>query len=153
MAPYAYRAITADNATTVTTISGTVSGSQITGATLATTTLPASPAVGDVVKVSSPSAGGWTLSPNAGQTIEGGSVTVVVPGLSWTARESVRVWNAVASSADGAKLVATVANGQIYTSVMTRTTITGVQSSAAELVYVGSGKWFVVSQQGALTSP
>jgi hypothetical protein len=34
----------------------------------------------------------------------------------WTANDSNRVWWAVASSSDGTKLVATVQNGQIYTS-------------------------------------
>jgi len=34
----------------------------------------------------------------------------------WTARESVRPWSSVASSADGTRLVAAVGNGHIYTS-------------------------------------
>ena len=45
------------------------------------------------------------MAPNAGQTIEGGDVTVDA----WTPRESVRYWSAIASSADGSKLAATFA--------------------------------------------
>ena len=37
-------------------------------------------------------------------------------GLSWTARDSTRNWQAVASSSDGSKLVAAELGGQIYTS-------------------------------------
>ena len=41
-------------------------------------------------------------------------------GVSWKARDSVRLWSVVASSADGSKLVAAVSSltsgGQLYTS-------------------------------------
>src|SRR6185295_5914873 len=37
-------------------------------------------------------------------------------GANWTARESSRNWQSVASSSDGSKLVAVVYSGQIYTS-------------------------------------
>jgi hypothetical protein len=161
----------------------------VTGATPATITMPAAPAVGDVVKVSSQGLGGWTLVPNTGQAIEGANVP---RGVTWTPRESARFWWSVASSADGAKLAAVVDGGQIYTSTDSgvtwtprdavrpwrsvassadgykvvavayggriytanvSTTISGGQSSAAELVYAGDGRWLVVSQQGSLTSP
>jgi len=85
-----------------------------TGATLATLTLPVNPAVGDVVRVSSPGSGGFTLAANTDQTIS-------VPGV---ARDSVRYWQSVASSADGSKLVAVVFGGQIYTSTDSGTTWT-----------------------------
>jgi hypothetical protein len=85
----------------------------VTGATPATITMPAAPAVGDVVKVSSQGLGGWTLVPNTGQAIEGANVP---RGVTWTPRESARFWWSVASSADGAKLAAVVDGGQIYTS-------------------------------------
>jgi hypothetical protein len=148
----ALRAGQSDTATTATTISGTVSGSQITGTlsnatvpgtapwvatsaatqlaagntayiatgtTLTAFTLPAAPAVGDVVKVSSPGAGGFTVVPNAGQTILTSGVV----------RDSVRYWQTVASSSDGTKLVATVYNGQIYTSVDSGVTWTARDSA------------------------
>ncbi len=37
-------------------------------------------------------------------------------GLTWTPRDAARSWQAVASSADGTKLVAVTQSGQIYTS-------------------------------------
>ena len=43
----------------------------VTGATLTAMTLPPAPAAGDVVKVTAPGSGGFTLAPNAGQTISG----------------------------------------------------------------------------------
>jgi hypothetical protein len=81
-----------------------------TGAIPATITLPAAPAVGDIVKVSAPNTGGWTLAVNAGQTIEG-----AVGGI-WHPHESVRAWETIASSADGTKIVAAEYQGLLYTS-------------------------------------
>jgi hypothetical protein len=83
--------------------------------TLTAFTLPATPTVGDVVKVTSQGIGGFTVSPNAGQTI----------ATAWIPREQPRYWYSVASSADGSKLVAVVGGlanlglvnlGLIYTS-------------------------------------
>ena len=82
-----------------------------TGTSHITLTLPAAPAVGDVVKASS--AGGWTVVPNAGQTMLGS----VVPAPAWIPRGSNRQWWAVASSADGTKLVAAELGGLLYTSI------------------------------------
>jgi hypothetical protein len=81
---------------------------------LVTITLPAAPNIGDIVRVSGVGAGGWRISQNAGQTILGSNLGLY--GLKWTPRESSREWIAVASSADGSKLVAAVSGGQIYTS-------------------------------------
>lgn len=77
-----------------------------------TITLPASPSLGDIVQVSGIGAGGWKVAQNAGQSI----ILDSGIGATWTARETVRAWNSVASSADGAKLVASVNGGQLYTS-------------------------------------
>ncbi|OAD43296.1 hypothetical protein LPB72_05515 [Hydrogenophaga crassostreae] len=81
-------------------------------------TLPLSAdlAVGDTLKVSGLGAGGWRISQNANQRVQ-----TTLPGalpFVWTARESIRTWDSVASSADGNKLVAVsgTASGQIYTS-------------------------------------
>ncbi|MCX6840560.1 MAG: hypothetical protein NTX35_22480 [Verrucomicrobia bacterium] len=79
-----------------------------------TVTLPASPAVGDIVRVSGVGAGGWRIAQNAGQSVTAGIISL--PGSSWTARESNRYWSCVASSADGTKLVAGTNGGQLYTS-------------------------------------
>ena len=90
-------------------------------------TLPANPAVGDIVRVTGAGAGGWRIAQNANQSIGGANLS----GLpnQWTARESGRNWQSVASSADGAKLVAVVYNGQIYTSIDSGATWTARESS------------------------
>jgi len=77
-------------------------------------TLPSTPSVGDVVRVTSANSGGWRIAQNAGQSILTGNLGLL--GTSWTAHESARAWSAVASSADGSKLVAVVSSGLIYTS-------------------------------------
>ncbi len=77
-------------------------------------TLPSSPAVGDIVRVSGGGEGGWTVVQNAGQVVSLKELGAL--GSVWVARESNRNWSAVASSADGSKLVATVYDGEIYTS-------------------------------------
>ena len=80
-----------------------------------TITLPSSPSVGDVYKAVAVGAGGWIIRQNTNQMIAAGNLSDSI-GESWTARNTNRVWSAVASSADGTKLVATVKGGQIYTS-------------------------------------
>ena len=80
-----------------------------------TITLPSLPSVGDVYKVAAVGAGGWIIKQNANQMIASGNLPDSI-GENWTAHDSNRNWSAVASSADGMKLVATVKGGQIYTS-------------------------------------
>jgi hypothetical protein len=79
-----------------------------------TITLPPAPAVGDVVRVTGVGAGGWKIAQNSGQGIRHWGIRD--PGSVWIPRETNRDWWAVASSADGTKLVAVVDDGQIYTS-------------------------------------
>ncbi|MFL6604974.1 MAG: WD40/YVTN/BNR-like repeat-containing protein [Steroidobacteraceae bacterium] len=79
-------------------------------------TLPASPAVGDLIQVSGIGAGGWRIAQNAGQTIatdnlEGGAI-----GSVWAGQDPLHHWYSVASSADGTRLVAVANGGQVYTS-------------------------------------
>ncbi len=80
-----------------------------------TITLPDSASLnpGDIIRVTGVGAGGWKLAQNAGQSVTG--YTNGGP-ISFTARDSSRSWQGVASSADGSKLVAAVAGGQLYTS-------------------------------------
>ena len=85
------------------------------GATLVTITLPASANIGDLVRVSGAGAGGWKLAQNAGQSILGANLGLV--GTTWTPRASTLNWRCLASSSDGAKLVAAPDNGNIYTSI------------------------------------
>ena len=75
-----------------------------------TITLPASPAIGDIVRVSGAGAGGWKLAQNAGQSVLGANLGLV--GTTWTPRANTLNWRCVASSADGTKLVAGADGGQ-----------------------------------------
>lgn len=80
-----------------------------------TVTLPPSLSIGDTFRVAGVGAAGWIIAQANSQTILAGNLSDSI-GASWTARDSSRGWSAVASSADGTKLVATVKGGQIYTS-------------------------------------
>lgn len=93
-------------------------------------TLPESPAVGDVVQVSGVGAGGWKIAQNAGQYI----LTQGLPGgTRGTPRGDSGQWQAIASSADGTKLVAGRSYDAIYLS--TDSGVTWVASSS------GTGNW------------
>jgi hypothetical protein len=80
-----------------------------------TITLPTSPAIGDIVRVSGVGAGGWKISQNAGQQIDSSIVSPV--GTSWAPRDEARSWSCVASSSDGLKLLAGVIYGKLYVSI------------------------------------
>lgn len=99
-------------------------------------TLPPSPNVGDVIRVSATGAGGFRILQNAGQTIV--KQRNYQPFSVWTAHDIDRYWSAVASSADGSKLVAaTGTNGFIYTS--NDYGITWTQSSSPV------GQWYALA--------
>jgi photosystem II stability/assembly factor-like uncharacterized protein len=94
-----------------------------------TITLPASPAIGDLVRISGAGAGGWTIAQNAGQTVR----TQSIPTGSnvWTRQASGggHAWTSIASSSDGSHLAATtygffLGSSFIYTSVDTGVTWT-----------------------------
>src|SRR4029077_20044509 len=61
---------------------------------------------GDLVQVNGTGTGGWVVSGHLPGFI----------GATWTPHDSSRNWWSVASSSDGANLVAVVYGGQIYTS-------------------------------------
>lgn len=78
-------------------------------------TLPASPAVGEWIKVTGVGAGGWTIAQNAGQRI----TTIGLPGgntVSWAALTPTGAWTSTAMSTDGVRQVATASSGELYTS-------------------------------------
>ncbi|SEK78699.1 Uncharacterized protein SAMN05216359_10377 [Roseateles sp. YR242] len=80
-------------------------------------TLPASPTIGDWVKVTGVGTGGWTIAQNAGQRI----TTRGLPGgmdITWTAEALTGNWAAVAMSADGTRQVAAT-SGDLYVSTDT----------------------------------
>lgn len=75
-------------------------------------TLPAQPAVGDVVSISGVSANAWRLIPNAGQTVVTSNLSGnAAPGVSWTPRLNPKVWHWISSDAAGDVLVAGEASG------------------------------------------
>lgn len=89
-------------------------------------TLPASAniRVGETVRVSGSGAGGWVIAQNAGQSILVANLQDTV-GQTWATRDSARSWKCLAASADGRKLVAAVAGGQMFTSTDYGATWTG----------------------------
>ena len=99
-----------------------------TNAAPVTFTLPATANVGDVIQVNGLGAGGWNATSL-------GNI-----GVFWTSQGGAPAanWSAVASSADGNKLVAVVYGGQIYTSAAT---VSGPQGSSQQFQYAGNGVW------------
>ena len=98
-----------------------------------TITLPATPALGDIVEVSGVGAGGWKVAQNAGQSIQVGLI-----GAAWVPRGPASQWNSVASSADGSKVVAAGLSTVIHTSTDHGNTWTPRPSS-------GTRDWFSVA--------
>jgi hypothetical protein len=84
----------------------------VTGTEPAGFYLPTSANTGDLIRITGASAG-WSAAQ---------------PDL-WTPRDSTRAWRAVASSADGTKLVACAENGLIYTSTDSGATWTARESA------------------------
>jgi len=78
-------------------------------------TLPASPVIGDWIKVTGVGTGGWSVAQNAGQRI----ATVGLPGgnkIDWTAEAPTATWVATSMSADGTQQVAAASSGELLTS-------------------------------------
>jgi photosystem II stability/assembly factor-like uncharacterized protein len=78
-------------------------------------TLPANAQPGQAVRVEGFGQGGWKIAQNDKQTVKLG----VMPGETWTeqATDAKRLWAAVASSADGSRLLAAQRAGGLYTSI------------------------------------
>lgn len=95
--------------------------------------LSTSIAVGDIVRVSSHGTGGWRISQNSGQSIIGSNLGF---SFTWRAREANRAWTAIASSADGTRLVAGA--GHFYTS-------TDSGSTWTERFISGGGNWVSIA--------
>lgn len=124
-------------------------------------TLPAAPTLGEWVKVTGVGTGGWKIAQNAGQRIS----TLGLPGslaLRWTTTGPTAAWTAVAASADGVRLAAASASGDLYTSTdqgltwtlrLTGLTWSGVASSSDGLRLIAStnGGALYSSTDGGLT--
>jgi hypothetical protein len=86
-------------------------GYVVTNSQQVTITLPISPNVGDVIKISGAGTGGWILAQNAGQLIAATFTPLVLPG------DASGSWQSISSSADGNRLaVADNSGGGIWTS-------------------------------------
>ena len=90
-------------------------GYLLTSAQLTTVTLPASASNGDIVRISGAGAGGWQVALNFGQSVLGNFSGYANSYWSLSSA-SQNKWSAIASSANGLKLVAVVVNGGIFTS-------------------------------------
>jgi len=117
---------------------------------LVTITLPASPAVGDIIRVSGAGAGGWKVGQNDGQSIPISGIGLTNP--IWTARASNQNWNCVGSSSDGTKLVAGVWGGWLYNSTDSGENWTAHNSSnwAAVASSADGTKWVAAASAGWL---
>jgi hypothetical protein len=87
----------------------------ITGTSPLDVTLPVSPSVGAIVRVSGASSANWRIMQNAGQRIL--TTHMEDQAAPWIASGSMRAFSAVAFSADGLKAVIAVKGGRIYTSI------------------------------------
>ncbi len=107
-----------------------------------TITLPPSPEIGDIVRVSYGGVGNLKVAQNEGQYIIAGNIVGMgtgIGGFVWTPRgESGWYWRAVASSADGRKLVAVAYSGRIYTSTDSGVSWTARGSSRAWVAVASS---------------
>ncbi|MBA2723372.1 MAG: hypothetical protein H0U56_10860 [Methylibium sp.] len=118
--------------------SASVQASRNTGyaaqsASRVTVTLPASPTVADIVRVTGMGSGGWQIGQNAGQSILTQAISTALAttpaGINWTVRDSTRFWISIASSDDGSMLVAADYGGQLYTSTDSGVTWTARDSN------------------------
>ncbi len=102
-----------------------------------TISLPLAPVLGDYVRVIGGGNGGWKINPNGG-------LFVLLPpnnnftNAPWTPHETTRSWGAVASSADGSKLIAAGNGEQIYTSTDSGVTWTPRETNRVWLAVASS---------------
>lgn len=90
----------------------------VTAAGEITLTLPDDPAVGSVLRVNGTGLGSWRIAQRAGQSVRTGALPLAARWTGpWMERFPANTsWSAIASSADGRKLVAGNGNDALYTS-------------------------------------
>jgi hypothetical protein len=108
-----------------------------------TVTLPVSPSLGSIVRVSGVGAGGWLIAQNAGQFIQASAVNLSYTNwnnlTNWIQTSAPsQNWYALAASADGTKLAAVVYGGGIYTSTNSGTNWTQTSALVANWVSITS---------------
>ncbi len=95
-------------------------GYVLTNGTASTVTLPATPAVGDVVRVIEKGTGGFTLAMNSGQSILDWATshqeTIWTRQYNYNSSGSTIGWSGIASSNDGMKLAAVEYQGRLVVS-------------------------------------
>ncbi|RIJ89579.1 MAG: hypothetical protein DCC44_11810 [Acidobacteria bacterium] len=95
-------------------------GYVLTNGTASTVTLPATPAVGDVVRVIEKGTGGFTLAMNSGQSIMDWATshleTIWTRQYNYNSSGSTIGWSGIASSNDGMKLAAVEYQGRLVVS-------------------------------------
>jgi hypothetical protein len=114
--------------TTVQAVSDT--GYLLTNSQPVTVTLPASPNIRDIIRISGAGAGGWQIAQNTNQSVLGNFSSFA--GSSWmlTSASSPQNWDSIASSANGGELIAAVYGGGIYDSVDSGATWTETNTTA-----------------------
>jgi hypothetical protein len=129
----------ATNGTTVQAVSDT--GYLLTNSQLVTVTLPASPNVGDIIRISGPGASGWQIAQNANQSILGNFSSLAKSYWMLSGASTALNWRSIASSSDGSHLVAVAGgNGGIYTSIDSGLTWSGPYGGIS-----GGGDWRAVA--------
>jgi hypothetical protein len=89
-------------------------GYLLTNSQLVMVSLPTTAHVGDIVRIASAGASGWQLSQLAGQSVIGNFLSY---GQTWYQSEVAAAWTSIASSSDGAKMVATsTTSGNVWVS-------------------------------------
>ena len=87
-------------------------------------TLPATAAIGDVIRITGVGKAGWQLRSSASGVLSFGDLS-----QPWLARGPVKYWTGITSSADGAKLAAVASSDYIYVSTDSGSTWTPRESS------------------------
>jgi hypothetical protein len=115
-------------------------GYLLTNPQLVTVTLPASPNAGDIVRISGAGASGWRVAQNAGQSIIGSFSSF--NKSPWTPSSASPLnWRAIASSAEGSRLVAvaSITGGGIYISIDSGLTWSGPFGP------ISGGNWYAAA--------
>jgi hypothetical protein len=122
-------------------------GYLLTNTALTTVTLPASPSLADIVRVSGISTNGWMIAQNAGQSIFVKSLPGNI-GVTWTPRATSLSWVAIAASSDASKLVAATAGGQLYYSINSGATWAEGNGNGTCVASSSDGTTFVAALNG-----
>ena len=123
-------------------------GYVLTSSQLVTVTLPATPNVGDIVRISGAGAGGWQTAQNTSQSVIGNFLSYA--NSYWTSVQTSDNWQSIASSADGNKLVAaTLAKGLFIFSGGVWSSLASNPTGAAGVASSADGSKFVAVVNGA----